>query len=675
MRYKNKKNILTVCIVLITACVFGAFFFSLVLPSDSTTPIRIKQKAQTIVSFSGHDRTPFISNQWYSSVFNHFPSSPLYAMPIAYKVTPKGLGFSYPLIKKTKNTIFAPYTEDFSVGFARELKKPEITAIGDWTIGMKMKNNTNALSFTIGHGIPYTIFSISGENTKISITHNFSININGSPLKNSDIKTDAFILSTNDNYYYISFPAKTAIHIDTDAIVIPQTTKLFVGLLDKKENTALFKNIRASEITDSSISIKVDSDKITATYQVVTPQGTVALMGLYPHQYDNLTERTTVIGTYQTLRGEIKILRTNTFDNEIPLIVPSGTMSKLANDHPDISKQIKQDISDIITNKKPNSNDYFLGTWFGKVTNLLLLADVYNLDGEKKKLLQFVEPIFQKSLSGFVYDKQKTSIIAMKPEFGNEKLNDHHFHYGYYLRTAAVISNFDLSFLPKIKKQIDSLASDIANIDKTSTEYPFLRNFDIYESHSLADGEGATEDGNNQESTSEAINAWYGVYLWAKVINDTMLQKYALFLYNSEIIGAKYYWFDIKNIYTSPYAHAIATIVWGGKVDFATWFSDKTNMKYGIELLPFTPASGYLGKLEFQKYADDFAANGGNQTESWGDLFVMWKSFYAPDQAIALKDKVTKQEDNTSRAMFLYMLYSNSEQYRVTPAPSPLPKK
>ena len=61
-----------------------------------------------------------------------------------------------------------------------------------------------------------------------------------------------------------------------------------------------------------------------------------------------------------------------------------------------------------------------------------------------------------------------------------------------------------------------TLVSDIATTTRGGTAFPFLRNFDPYEGHSWASGVGLGDAGNNQEPSSEAVNAWAGLILWGE---------------------------------------------------------------------------------------------------------------------------------------------------------------
>ena len=59
------------------------------------------------------------------------------------------------------------------------------------------------------------------------------------------------------------------------------------------------------------------------------------------------------------------------------------------------------------------------------------------------------------------------------------------------------------------------LIRDIASPDRDDPLFPFLRTFDPYAGHSWASGTALFGSGNNQESSSEAMNAWTGIIVTA----------------------------------------------------------------------------------------------------------------------------------------------------------------
>lgn len=633
------------------------------LQKNMSTPQTLREETQTTNSVNKFDTNTIFSNQWYSSIYKNFPTQPLFAFPLAYKLTEDGVGFSLPTISKTPDTIYGSYIEDFSIGLGTQLQKPTIDKIGNWSIGLSMNDTTdNSIQFTLAHGIPSTTIKTNGKQLILKAKDPLVVYNNGvTKVDNTTITTDAFRIEIHGHSYSIVMPEKTAVQITEKKITIT-STHVFVAILDKPENFALFKQHANTEITDTLVRWNIKDNRLETDYQFIT-NNNIPLIAVLPHHYEYLKETYKTLGTYETLRGKMYLLKADTITTSSPLITPDETFPKLQKTYPDFITALKEDQKKILSDTQQENGDYFLGAWYGKAASILLLLDAAGLEKEKQELLAYLEPKLLRSVNYLRYDANKKSVIADKPEFGNENLNDHHFHYGYFIRTAAILGYFDPSYKDKIQNHIQLLISDIASTDRTAKQFPFVRNFDVYEGHSWADGFANFGDGNNQESSSESIGAWYSVYLWAKATKDPELEATALYLYNSEIISTQYYWFGKNGMHTDAYAHPIASIVWGGKLDYSTWFSAKTNMKYGIQILPITPGSfSYLGTFEnFSKYETDFYKNKGDIADEWGDLFVVFTSFYNPDKALVLQSQVKKMEANHPKSLFLYTLYRNKE--------------
>ena len=99
--------------------------------------------------------------------------------------------------------------------------------------------------------------------------------------------------------------------------------------------------------------------------------------------------------------------------------------------------------------------------------------------------------------------------------FGSEEFNDHHFHYGYFLAAAALLAEGDPSL---------SMAGDPrwtrwprTSPPRRRTERARAAELRPVRRSLLGVRTLAFADGNNQESSSEAVNAWNGLALWAEV--------------------------------------------------------------------------------------------------------------------------------------------------------------
>ena len=154
----------------------------------------------------------------------------------------------------------------------------------------------------------------------------------------------------------------------------------------------------------------------------------------------------------------------------------------------------------------------------------------------------------------FTYDRSSRGVVGRIPSFGSELFNDHHFHYGYFLAAAALVADLDPSLVDDWRPTLDALADDIA-APYASGDGPALRTFDPYAGHSWASGLSPFADGNNQESSSEAVNAWNGLALWAQVAGDDERARQAAWQLSVESATAAAYWLQPSRLpagYATP---------------------------------------------------------------------------------------------------------------------------
>jgi len=556
-----------------------------------------------------------ITNKWFSSVQKSLPTTPLFAFPLAYQYTTEGFKISYPQVKATDDTVFASFDEEIQISLPEKIESLSILDAGDWhaKIGLQKEGKTFATT-TIAQGLPYTYINTESQDIHIKTTGIITTE-----------RPDWLLLDVKDHPYLISWSSGGKLQKNADNFTLIGTNRIFIALLDTPDHIDLFKAVADEEITGTQAEYTLDNNMVKVTYHLSGPNRPLTLL---PHQKNNLTEEAKKIGEYNSLRGRLELVNTNTFQIAIPVIVPNDTFVPVARNKEALIEATKKDVSEYLATSTPGSQNYGFSIWIGKGTNLLELSNMLGLETEKQQLLSLIsQKLIENLNSAYHYDSVLHSMVANIPEFGNEKGNDHHFHYGYLIRAAAVVTRYDPTKLELLRPGVTQLVKDIANSDRTNEEFPYLRNFEVYESHSWADGFASFVDGNNQESTSEAINAWYGVYLWGKQVNDTELINTGLYLYNMEILGAKEYWWNIHNIYPYEYRHKIASLVWGGKADFTTWFGKNANYIYGIQILPITPASDYLFTLPNRfEYDSDYARSQGKKTDPWGELMAIFTS-------------------------------------------------
>jgi endoglucanase Acf2 len=236
--------------------------------------------------------------------------------------------------------------------------------------------------------------------------------------------------------------------------------------------------------------------------------------------------------------------------------------------------------------------------------------------------------------------------------FSVSAMNDHHFHYGYWIMAAAHLARRDPQWASAQQwgGMVNLLVRDIATAQRKRVDFPFLRNFDVYEGHSWARGNSEFFGlGNDQESSSEAIHAWAAIAQWGQATADPALKALGMYLYATESASVLHYWFNAHgNVFHPDYRQPLASMVFGGGYGFSTWWTEEPRQIMGINLLPITPASVYLTQLptgyveNFGRAAEEARRLYDRSGQSDGTTHDIWQDIYA--SLLALKNPVMALE-------------------------------
>ena len=177
----------------------------------------------------------------------------------------------------------------------------------------------------------------------------------------------------------------------------------------------------------------------------------------------------------------------------------------------------------------------------------------------------------------FAHDPIWSTLIGYPASYGADtELNDHHFHYGYFIMAASVIARFDDEWAGHDAwgGMINLLIKDAANWDRDDERFCFLRHMEPYVGYSYASGHAGFAAGNNQESSSEAMNFAAAVVSWGAETGQHEIRDLGLFLMSMETQAIERYWFDVdQEIFPEPMPHPVAGIVWDSGADYATWWT------------------------------------------------------------------------------------------------------
>jgi endoglucanase Acf2 len=418
-------------------------------------------------------------------------------------------------------------------------------------------------------------------------------------------------------------------------------------------------------------------DARTATTELTWsgPAGPARLFVAMPHQVAGLADGVVCdLGTFPTVHGTARVCRGGVLSWSAPVrpvTVDLDLSGLTAEDRAELSAQVRRDVAGT---PAPPADTYFGGKWLQRSAQLYRLAHQLGLDDTAARVRaalvaeidRWADPrgCDARPASCFVYDARNHGVVGLTPSFGSDEYNDHHFHYGYFLYAAGVLGADDPALAARWRPVLDLLAADIAGAGAEPV-LPDRRVFDAYAAHSWASGTSPFADGNNQESTSEAVNAWVGLTLWADATGNAPLRAQATWMLAGEQDTALRYGLrpDRADPATAAFRHEVLSLTWGGKRDYATWFSPDPGAMLAILVLPASPsAPAYLsGDPARIRAAVAEATAGAGYDRQFGDYLLMYAALAGSEDARAALERARALperwvDDGNSRAYLLAWL-------------------
>lgn len=637
------------------------------------------------------------TNQWYSSlVFNSAPEV-IYVQPLTIQATAAGVELALPdkeVVPTERGDTEIHYRHrdplviapaDFAPGPAKLAKA------GDWSIDIAMARGADQMLVTVAHGSPYASFRLSRGDVRLRLPAPAErINAAGGAADPRvlalRVKGKAYALfgPTGVRWEQVSpvewlgrLPAGSGY---LSVAPLPDETPKTLALLTEHAY-AFIDDTRADWRFDPAAS-RVETT-FKASTRVMEGADHGPLLGLYPHQwFGNAAVEGKLGPAYDTVRGKIKLLAaaqfgtSATYTGFVPFW-PAVTDSPRADELKGLLKTDQRNARRMML--EIGNGPYWQGKGLQRITNLMDVSEQQGNLEARDELLKLSKSRIEAWFSGdssktyFQYDKTLGTVIAHPEEYSSvAQMNDHHFHYGYWIRAMADIALRDPAWAAKQQwgGMVDLLVADIATTQRGRSDFPFLRNFDVYEGHSWASGIGLGASGNNQESSSEAINAWSGLIMWGEITGNRALRDLGVYLYTTEIGAINHYWFDLHGQVLAPeYKNVEVSMLFGGKYAHNTWWTDEPRQIKGINLLPITTASTYLGRdPRFVKRNLDalkaemglYAARGkrADPPDIWQDIFAEYLALADPAAALAQWDRWGSFELGDTRSHALHWLLS-----------------
>ncbi|MEG3615085.1 glycosyl hydrolase, partial [Isoptericola haloaureus] len=621
--------------------------------------------------------TPLPTNDWWTSlaykVFDCSFSPPLHAHPASYLPTAGGLGISY----TTEATVTGDpagiseyhyeYAEDLRAGVVG-LDAPHVAVGGwtDWTVDPVWDDGEQSLRATIGHGLPISWFEATGGDALLTLA--------GSP----DVWLDEpgrVGLSVGGADYLAVLPSDVSWTTSGTSLTAPAATFAVallpdVGPAARDDLVQTYTDAARSPVTGTRADYAYDAGAgvVRTTYHLETTPwpgaddgGTVA--ALYPHQSAYLTGAEAAGATYTSPRGDMAVLTgTAQFTTTTPY---TGVLTELpavatsSGAERDRLEALLDQLGDPLDQQKADT--YWTGKALGRATRVVEIADQLGRTAQRDAALADVRAVLTdwftatagKTEQVFAYDDGWGTLVGHPGSYGSDtELNDHHFHYGYYIAAAATLARFDPQWAADYGEMVDLLIRDANGYDRDETRFPYLRDFDVYAGHDWASGHGAFAAGNNQESSSEGMNFAGALVQWGEATGDNAVRDAGVYLYATQAAAIQRYWFDVDGAaYPESFGHPVVGMVWGDGGSYATWFSAEAEKIQGINTLPITGSHLYLGTSPATVRAayDHLEQVNGGPPTVWQDILWQYLALGDADRALSLLESTsfTPEEGET----------------------------
>ena len=522
----------------------------------------------------------------------------------------------------------------------------------DWDVEMVLRDDAKSMRTTLVHGSPFTWIEYSG--VKVAVTPE-----NG-PGEVVEKSAGGYVLKVGDDHY--------GVWEDGRSYVV-------IGLLPSRADFSRLAPYATAIIRSTRVDWKYDEKtaELTTTWNVMTEDLTgkaknpIALQGFQPHHLHRTKPQFKTIDgiSWLTPRGEQRIAAGNSLSivYDFPGLLPCWAAPREGDSaaSPYRADLFRRLLADYAARGNFGGDTYWGGKGLFQMAGAMMAAREIGDAATFAKARERLRAQFEDWLTWtpgedkfyFSYIPRWGGLVGENTSYDSDAFNDHHFHYGYFTWSGALLCLVDEDFKSRFGGMLKLIAKDYANWDRGDKRFPFFRTFDPWAGHSFAGGIGDGA-GNGQESSSEAMQGWGGLYLLGLALGDDDTRDAGIFGYVSEARGTAEYWFDRdrKNIdytkYTKPYNSNLTC----HGVGWWTYFSGDPVWMHSIQWLPNSPALDYLSEdLKFAKWDYD-TMWGSKHVSGWdgelgnaslGNVVLSYLQRSDPEQAAAIFDKLERE--------------------------------
>ncbi|KAM0968908.1 hypothetical protein ACFX2A_017498 [Malus domestica] len=672
--------------------------FSALIPQASPAPFLFPEAQSTVLpdpsTFFAPKllSTPLPTNSFFQNFVLNNGDQPEYIHPYTIKSSNSSLSITYPSFSYTSTVIStAPFEPDLTISASKTTtgKAPNhndhhvISDFNDLSVTLDLPSSN--LRFFLVRGSPFLTCLLDRPSAlTISTAHTI---VSSSPASGSKTK---FIIKLDNNQTWLIY---TSIPTDlSDSGPSTLTFKAFSGIIrfavipdpDPKSEAILDHFSSCYPVAGAAVLQNTN----TLTYKWEKEGGDL-LMLAHPLHIKLLSNATVLQDfRYKSIDGDlVGVVGGSWMLASKPIPVTWNSVRGVQKDSfPEIISALRRDVDALSSTEASTTSSYFYGKLVARAARLAVIAEEVAcpdvIPAIRTFLAEKIEPWLDGSFSGngFLHDKKwgglvtKQGLTDQGADFGFGVYADHHYHLGYFIYGISVLAKIDPAWRQKYKSQAYSLVEDFLNKDERSNpNYPRLRSFDLYNLHSWAGGLTEFADGRNQESTSEAVNAYYAAALMGKAFKDAQLEATGSLLTALEIQAAQMWWHvregGENRIYQEAFAkeNRVVGVLWATKRDTGLWFAtaEAREIRLGIQMLPVLPITEVL--FSDAGYANELvswalpALNKTEVTEGWKGFVYALQGIYDTQGALKKIRNLNSFDDGNSRSNLLWWIYSQSQ--------------
>jgi endoglucanase Acf2 len=616
-----------------------------------------------------------ITTDWWTSLIWSKWQNPagysniMHPHPFSYRCQANGLGIGYDNTYRIYNgnagTSFNnnydyPYSEDLSVGLENTtFTGTNVEDYSDWDVLANWTSNGNILRARMGHGFTYTYF------TKVSANAVLIKSIGNIVVSGNTLRITVTGQSNTKKYFAVFAPTGAIWQGSGGSYTSLLNGKDYwsVALLpDGSDATfnAFFKNAFAFVgKTTMSYSYDKPNSKIKTDFNVSYDNkegaASTTFFALYRHQWLHTADVNTSY-RYACPRDSMKVVSKPGFSTlmnnigALPLIPKTNGFDKT---------KMQQLVTDFANRPVYNCQgmgctggyygSYTMGRYMAQAGQVALIAHQIGDVNSRNKIVNWIkselEDYFQytNDIRHIAYNSKWNATYNSSDNIEHcavECLNDKNLTYGYWVRAAAIVAQFNKGWADSTKwgKMVELLIRDVANTNRADNMFPFMRNFDVYAGHSWALGFSDVPEGADQESSSESINFASALIYYGQVTGRKDLEERGMWMYTTEVVASEQYWFDVEQkVFPPAFPPKMLGIVRSSAGMYQLWWQLLPEHVLMVNSFPWTGGSLYLGRYpDACKRVYEWIATGAGQNGIQKYQGYLWPylALYDPTKAL-----------------------------------------